>query len=116
MWSKSLASLADPSHLPVLASFPGSHAWVPGNEFAPTVDCFQYANTKEKDLVDLAVCSDVMKSQVQTYFMEGGVQRTGGWRSHSLGPRPKFNPGTDHFQYCAFSHAIYAPDEVWGRD
>ena len=51
---------------------------MPGNESAPTVTCFQYANTKEKDLVDLAVCSDVMKSQVQTYFKEGGVQRTGG--------------------------------------
>ena len=31
----------------------------------------------------------------------------------SLRPRPKTNPSPDHFQYL---EAIYAPDEVWGRD
>ena len=34
----------------------------------------------------------------------------------SLGPRPKTNPSVDRFQYRVILEAIYAPDEVWGRD
>ena len=36
----------------------------------------------------------------------------------SLGPRPKTNPSADRFQYCTrlILEAIYALDEVWGRD
>ena len=40
--------------------------------------------------------------------------QVGGLISTSLGPRPKTNPNADRFQYIL--EAIYAPDEVWGRD
>ena len=39
------------------------------------------------------------------------------WLHISLGPRPKTNPSADHFQYTrVILEAIYALDEVWGRD
>ena len=41
------------------------------------------------------------------------------FKAYSRGPRPKTNPSADRFQYRArgvILEAIYAPDEVWGRD
>ena len=33
----------------------------------------------------------------------------------SLGPRPKTNPSTDHFQYCAWARVIYTGSDICAR-
>ena len=56
-----------------------------------------------KDITDSSFCLCFFMSVQTNYPMDSTMHIC------SLGPRPKTNPSTDRFQYCA-------QDEVWGRD